>query len=122
MSVDLMPHHPPISPNSPGRVQIELEAKLPLQIDISVTGKNQGQDTLLDDQNNIVDDLFVKLNNISLDSVPVPSHVLQKIITFRTESGKILKANYWGFNGIATLTLDQNNVFDQIMTWNRYIL
>lgn len=98
---------------------IKFDVKLPVVIDISVLGKSQYSDTLIDQQGNIIDDLFVKLHNIWLDEIIIPPHNIHKIILFHTKSGQKLNVSYWGFNGVATLALDENNVFDQIMTWNR---
>lgn len=142
MTLDMHPYHPILSPESAGVRRVECAVNLPAQINLRLQGKNQQLDTLLDDQGNILADLFVRLNNLWLDNMLVPARNLHKIIRFRAESDQALYTEYlaghattksdlgqdeserslcteyWGFNGVATLDLDQTNVFDQIMSYD----
>jgi hypothetical protein len=105
-------------PDSPGIRTIEFDLIIPSEIKMIFSGKNQDLDTILDGNNNIVQDLCVKFNKIWLDGIPVNVHP-SKMVKFLPDSGESISTNYIGFNGELTIAIDQTNTFDQIMSWNR---
>lgn len=72
---------------------------------------NKGSaDTLVDAQGNIVADKYVKLEELSIDRVPL--HILSLIdLPVLSHSGTTTKTNYWGFNGQVTIKLLHTDSF-----------
>lgn len=118
MTIDFPQQGLTVNPVAAGVYVTEFDLLIPSQIKMIFSGKNQDLDTILDHNNCIVQDLYVKLNRISLDNIPVEVHV-SKIANFLSCSGLNLSTDYIGFNGELSINIDQDNTFDQIMTWNR---
>lgn len=119
MSVDARPFHPVLSPQTPGCHSLVFAVNLPTTVNLRFTGKNQGHDTVLDQNGQIVQDLCVKIKNFYIGQIPIDWFVLNKIMRFISESQQEFYTNYVGFNGELILQLDHSNVFDQIMAWRR---
>ena len=95
---------------------VEFESCLPTTLKINVSGKGFN-DTRVDDQGNILSDKFIKLDYLNVDRIPVKSWVLENgCIQFLTEHNQVLKTNYFGFNGCATVDLNYNDSFDFHLT------
>ena len=89
---------------------------LPTKITLIVHGKDMDNDTKLDDQGNIIQDLYVKIMGVYLDGFNLGEEFLYKKIKFITKDG-VLTTPYLGFNGRVEFDLDQLTVFDQVMAW-----
>jgi len=89
---------------------------LPTKITLVVHGKDMNNDTKLDDQGNITEDLYVRIMGVYLDGFNLGEDFLYKKINLITKDG-ILTTPYLGFNGRVEFNLDQPTVFDQVMFW-----
>jgi len=107
-----------LAPDRAGFYDIDLDMLLPQRLLMCFSGKDNRVDTLLDQEGRIVADLFVRLDQIVLDNVPVKIDT-NKLLVVETESGEKHRTHYVGFNGHAVLDFAETNVFDQIMVWNR---
>lgn len=89
------------------RVDLEFNMTLPGRIQIDVSGKRSGLDTLVDEQGVILRDKFVRLDWISIDRLPVKHWIVQsKLIQFHSdEMPGTHHTNYFGFNGSGVLDL-----------------
>ena len=91
---------------------------LPTKIVITACGKDNSVDTKLDENFNIIEDLFVQITNISLDDFELHQNFLYKKIILNTVENKKIVSNYIGFNGEIELDFKQNNVFLQYLDSN----
>lgn len=91
---------------------------LPTQIKICTYGKDNNTDTLIDDNGNIVDDLFVQIDDIHLDNFELNEKFLHQKINVVTENGEVYTTSYIGFNGTTLLDFQEENVFSQVMMCN----
>ena len=67
-------------------------------------------DTIIDDTGDIVADTYFKLVGLSIDRMPSFSDYMYNQV-LHTESGKLVKSNYWGFNGTVEIDLPEENSF-----------
>jgi hypothetical protein len=70
-------------------------------------------DTLVDESGNVSMDKFIKLESMIVDRMPVHIIALLDCVSLDT-STQVLKTNYWGFNGVATVLFDRNDT----MSWH----
>ncbi len=95
-----------------------VDVELPAKLKLAVSGKDIAVDTILDDQGNILQDLYVKIIAVSLDGFELNSIFLHQGIKFVTDQDTII-TSYFGYNGYVEFVLDCPNVFQQIMSWQR---
>lgn len=100
------------------KADVKLLVDLPCKVILKFSGKNMNTDTILDENNNIKQDLYVKIKKISLDGFNMGHKHLHQNLCLTAENGQEFCTNYIGFNGAMELTLSYNNVFRQIMDWN----
>ena len=93
-----------------------VDITLPTKITLVVHGKDMNNDTKLDDQGNIAEDLYVRIMGVYLDGFNLGEEFLYKKIKFITKDG-VLTAPYLGFNGRVEFDLDRPTIFDQVMEW-----
>jgi hypothetical protein len=91
---------------------------LPAKINIVVDGKNNNEDTKVDELGNIVEDMYVQIKRISLDGFDLNDIYLYQKILLLTENGDTVTTNYFGFNGTATINFNEDNVFHQVLLCN----
>lgn len=97
------------------RVSLQFECDLPAKIVFKVAGK-QEMDTVLDHIGNIVQDKYVKVDQLIVDRMPVERWILEsRIFEFTDELGNINKTNYFGKNGQACLHIDCQDSFDYFL-------
>jgi hypothetical protein len=89
---------------------------LPTRITLVVHGKDMANDTTVDVNGKILEDLYVKITGVYLDGFDLGQEFLYKKINFITKDGT-LNTPYLGFNGRVEFDLDQITVFDQVMEW-----
>lgn len=120
MTVDVVykDRHVKLHPNEPGVYSLELDIDIPNTVRFSFSGKDNRTDTIIVD-NKIVDDLCVKIKNISLEGFKVDKPILHLLPKLITESGSTIVSNYIGFNGFIDIEILENNIFDQLMAWHR---
>lgn len=94
---------------------VSFDVDLPTDIKITVAGKNNQTDTIVDSDGNIVEDKFVQIVNFALDCFTLDEIFLHQRIKFLTESKDEYITSYFGFNGTATLNFDKDNVLEQYL-------
>ena len=80
---------------------------------IFILENKEPNDTLVDESGNVLMDKFIKLESMIVDRMPVHIIALLDCVSLTTDT-QVLKTNYWGFNGIATVEFDKNNT----MLWH----
>jgi len=99
-------------------VLFEKNIQLPEKLSIKTSGKIDGKDTKVDTDGNIVEDMYIQIENISLDDFPLNEIYLHQRINLLTEKGETNTSNYIGFNGTVNLDFVEENVFAQVLTLN----
>jgi hypothetical protein len=94
------------------QAQVFLDLTLPTRLFLIFSGKNNLTDTQIDENGNIIKDLYVKITNLALDKIEISQNALNQKLVLETATGSI-PTNYVGFNGRITLNLDKPNVFLQ---------
>lgn len=97
----------------------EKQIYLPTKIIIHAQGKDNNVDTILDENFNIVEDLYVQISAISLDGFDLNENFLFKKINLITVDNKKILTNYIGFNGFVELNFKEDNIFFQCMECNK---
>lgn len=93
---------------------IDDDVFLPGKISLIFSNKNHSSDTIVNESNQIVADLYVKILDIKLENFDIPQIYIQKNLCLVTESKHEINTSYIGFNGIMEIALDKNSVFQQI--------
>lgn len=92
--------------------------QLPTDIEIFFSGKDQNQDTIMNSDGEIVEDLYVQIEEITLDYFKLNSKYLNQKIDIVTENGDTHTTSYFGFNGKITLRFGEDNVLAQTLKSN----
>jgi hypothetical protein len=94
---------------SPGINNVSIEVELPTTINIITDGKDNNNDTLLDDKGNVIKDKFLRIDEISIDKKPIDTNALYKIIKIHTVEKQLIYSNYVGFNGVTSINLEYSD-------------
>lgn len=94
------------------------EIILPTSIDIVFSGKDNNVDTIVDSEGNIIEDLFVQIQQISLDQFDLNEKFLHQRIVINTNENQSYTTSYIGFNGTVTLNFEEDNIFSQVLALN----
>ena len=97
-----------------------VDITLPTKITLVVHGKDMKYDTEIDNEGNMVRDLYVRITEVYLDGFDLGVDFLYKKINFITNDG-VLTTPYLGFNGRVEFDLDQPTIFDQVMAWKNVV-
>lgn len=89
-----------------------IDISLPADVELVFSGKNTN-DTIIDQQGQIIKDMYVKILNIRLDQIVLPDWVIASKLRLITDKNEIINTAYIGFNGKITIPLNQNTVFSQ---------
>jgi hypothetical protein len=87
------------------------KVQLPTKLKIKFSGKRLGKDTQIDDNGNIIKDMYVKITGIQLDNLVIPDWIIQKKLSYITEAGELIRTSYIGFNGVMDFSIPENNIF-----------
>jgi hypothetical protein len=98
-----------------GRVDMELDLVLPENVVIKTSGKNLKYDTKMNSKGEIIEDLYVKIESISLDGFPLGERYIHQLITINTDDGNHVSTSYLGFNGEVVLEFAEDNAFFQVL-------
>ena len=109
-----------LHPTESGPQYVELDITLPTAITLVFDGKDNSTDTSVDSNNSIVKDLYVKISNIWLDNILISDNIVCKICNLVTVNNGVINNNYVGFNGHINLDLNNNTVFEQVLSWKRH--
>ena len=90
---------------------------LPAMIKLHFSGKTK-YDTMMDKDNKIIEDMYVKILAIRLDKIDLNEKFIHQNIQIVTDSKDTHNTSYIGFNGTVTLDLAESNVFSQVLTLN----
>ena len=90
---------------------------LPAMIKLHFSGKTK-YDTMMDKDNKIIEDMYVKILAIRLDKIDLNEKFIHQDIQIVTDSKDTHNTSYIGFNGTVTLDLAESNVFSQVLTLN----
>ena len=82
---------------------------IPTTINIITDGKDNNNDTLLDDKGNVIKDKFLRIDEISIDKKPIDTNALYKIIKIHTVEKQLIYSNYVGFNGVTSINLEYSD-------------
>ena len=93
--------------------KFEKQITLPTTVKIKTSGKDNSSDTKIDADGNVIEDLFVEISDIYLDTFRLDDIFLHKHITIQTESGDEHVTNYFG-NGVAEISFTEENIFAQV--------
>jgi hypothetical protein len=90
---------------------------LPAIIKLKFSGKTV-HDTVMDKDNKIIEDMYVKVLAIRLDKFELNEKFIHQTINIVTDSNETHTTSYIGYNGTITLDLAETNVFSQVLTLN----
>jgi len=94
------------------KLDIEFECDLPAEIIFDV-GNKGSMDTLVDSNGKIIQDKFIRVDNLIVDRLPVKKWILEsRLFDFTTTTGTRLQTNCFSYNGRAVLSLPEKNSFD----------
>ena len=96
----------------------ENEITLPAKVVIETSGKEDGIDTTVDKDGNIIEDMYAKITSFSLDSFEFQEVFLYQKIKLVTENHGTHTTCYFGFNGFVNLDFNEDNVFSQVLSLN----
>lgn len=82
---------------------VELDIVLPNLLYIFLDGKDNACDTVVNDKGEIIQDKFLRIEDILLDLKPIDKNILSKMCKCQTAKGKVIHSTHLGFNGIVTL-------------------
>ena len=92
-----------------GPLHIDREIDWPTTLLVVLSDKNPN-DTQTDDDGNIVADKAIEVQQVFINNFPIHQDLIDKIFACQhQDSLHITHENWWGFNGTATLDLDQDN-------------
>lgn len=103
---------------TPANPTVSFEIDLPTRIRIDYSGKNNQTDTKLDEQGNIIADLYAMIKVMKLDGFLAKQKYLYHNVTMHTTTGEVFTTCYAGFNGHMQIVLDQPTVFSQYVLMN----
>jgi len=106
-----------IVPDMLNIAEVVVPVTLPASVTIEFSGKDYNHDTVVDADNNILEDLHVEILEIGIDCFNMSPHYLQQKLTLNTVDGKVIHSSYIGFNGQMVIDLPKTSVFQQIMQW-----
>ena len=98
-----------------GRVDMELDLMLPENVVIETSGKDPKYDTKMNSKGEIVEDLYVQIESISLDGFPLGEKYIHQMIKINTDEGKHVNTSYLGYNGEVVLEFAEDNAFFQVL-------
>lgn len=112
-------HWQPISRDKNNRATVSVDVDLPSKVSLRFLGKNMNTDTKVDENNNIVEDLYVRINRVSVDGFDMDRAFMHQQIKLVREDGSIVPTCYVGFNGCIDFNFEHDTVFKQVMGMRR---
>jgi hypothetical protein len=100
-----------------GRFKHTVDIKFPSKFNIIVSGKG-ANDTLIDQDGNIIGDMYIKLNRLSVDGILCSTNYVHELVNCTTNGDRV-QTNYWGFNGTIKLDFSHSNVVFWAMNHSR---
>lgn len=100
-----------VVPDSDENAMITLCVDFPCELLITLDGKDNNTDTIVDNDGNIVQDKFVQLTEARVDRIIVNNHFLQKWPVINDS----FITCYFGFNGQVSLKFDEPTGFHWLL-------
>jgi len=94
-----------------------LDLELPTRLQLTVSGKDMMQDTWVNADGKIAEDLHIQIAKVSLDGFVMDDIFLNQKINLVKEGGDQVTTCYLGFNGHVDFELAHCTVFQQVMAW-----
>jgi len=88
------------------RYSFATEVEWPCLVELQVSGKNQNQDTLVDESGQVVKDKYIKLLNLQVGGIESRLNN----ITLQTDTTELTNT-YFGFNGTVPINFDGPDSF-----------
>lgn len=107
-----------VVPDRSGKYKIHLPIELPETVQLKFSNKTV-HDTLVDENNQVTADTYIKVSRIAIDGFPLNDVYLQQKLLLITESNDQIYSNYIGFNGTVDLVFDRDTVLGQVLTCNK---
>jgi hypothetical protein len=93
--------------------------ELPCQIKFVLSNKNYNTDTVVDNTGSIVNDKYVILKNMVVETIPVKIDILFNICRYyKNHLTPPVNDTYWGFNGNAVIDFDAKNFIEWCLKHN----
>ena len=87
---------------------LQISINFPTQVKLILLGK-KNNDTVVDENQNVVHDKFVKLTKLEVDNLQCNNFYLKNKIKLTTADSQVIHDNYWGSNGEVILDFNQKN-------------
>jgi|688.fasta_scaffold265246_2 hypothetical protein len=87
---------------------LQMSINFPTQVKLILLGK-KNNDTVVDENQNVVQDKFVKLTKLEVDNLQCNNFYLKNKIKLTTADSQVIHDNYWGSNGEVILDFNQKN-------------
>jgi len=97
---------------------VALPVQLPTKIFIECSGKTD-QDVIVDKNNNIIQDTYVKIKNIKIDGFFLSKNYIDQKIIQHTSTGEEIISSYIGHNCSIVLDFSKNNAIYQVLYANQ---
>ena len=89
---------------------LEVEVKTPCMLLLKVSGKDPDRDTLIDPATHrIVKDKYLKILDVYIDNKPLDRNKVQQMFVLESDTKGKINTSYWGFNGVVTFELLQED-------------
>jgi hypothetical protein len=90
------------------KFSVEIAITFPTTVKLILLGK-KNTDTVFDENQNVVQDKFIKLDKLAVDNLRCNALYLKNKTKLTTTDNQVVYDNYWGSNGEVALEFDQQN-------------
>jgi hypothetical protein len=105
-----------VDPSSPS---CSIPVTLPGQVKLIFSGKNNSRDTKINEQGQIIADMYIKILAIRVDKMLLSDWIMHKKLTLIKPDGQTLITSYIGFNGEMIIDMPESNAFAQYQKFCR---
>ena len=110
---DIQGNNYPVGALVEGTNIISLNVTTPNKLILTILGKNNKRDTVLDNVTGaIIKDKFVKVVSLEIDGKPLNEHRVAQMFVLKTINGNDVNSAFWGFNGTVELDLPYKDSLD----------
>ena len=105
-----------VAPDDEARSEILCD--LPSEYVLEFSGKVPN-DTKVDADGNIIDDIFIQIKSIKIDGIRLPDTYVHQKIKIKTDSGEEIQTAHIGYNGRIVIPLTESTPFTQYQSMLR---
>jgi len=92
--------------------EINIESGLPLNVEFVTSGK-RWNDTMVDQNGNIIQDKFLLIESMSVDGIWIKKWMIEsRIFEFVGENGIQTRSNYFGTNGVGKFSIPHQDILE----------